>query len=87
MQEPKMTDVVEFFPNERMKEDRFPQSRMKKKSFAAIITDVNKDTVDLAVLTGSGLLDIGRMPHKDDAEGNVSYWDWPKAEEKPKKEK
>jgi hypothetical protein len=65
--------IVEFFPSERTAK-KF--KKQDKKSYAAIVTDVNENSVDLRVFDAHDV-HIERVPHKDDAATGRSFWDWP----------
>lgn len=73
---------VQFFPNATTKQRKFPTSKDGKKEFAGTITDVNEskddkpETVDIAVMGGHGVVDVTKVPHKDDAGEGRSYFDW-----------
>jgi len=73
---------VQYFPNESTKKRKFPTAKDGKKEFAGKITDVNDSedgkpqTVDIAVFGGHGVVDVTKVPHKDDAAEGRSYFDW-----------
>lgn len=77
---PTQCRTVQFFPSPSLKEDQLPGTKKNQKSFAAIINDVNPNSVDLSVMTGTQLdpvVSVKNIAHKDEADSNESYWDWP----------
>jgi hypothetical protein len=71
---------VEFVPNETTRAEKLPNARKDKKTFAAVVYDVNENTVDLNVFCGPDTPYITRVPYVDDAKKNESYWQWPTVE-------
>lgn len=69
--------VVDFFPSDRMKDTKFPQNKQSKKKFAAIIDEVNENSIDVHVFAGRQIVFCGNIPHKSETEEKRSHWDWP----------
>jgi len=68
---------VTFFPSEETRERKLKGVRKGKKSFGAIIVDVNVASVDLAVFTGEDskpVVTVKNVKFKDDAADNENAW-------------
>lgn len=80
--------TVDFFPSLRMKDTKFPQNKQNKKQFAAVIDEVNENSIDVHVYAGKQIVFCSNIPHKSETDENRSHWDWPvfeTAAEKPAK--
>ena len=66
--------IVRFTPSDRTA-DKFKNK--KKKSYSAIVTDVNKDSIDLTVFGVGEIVFASNAKHASEAEEGRSSWDWP----------
>ncbi|MFN3753320.1 hypothetical protein [Flavobacterium sp.] len=66
--------IVTFTPSERTKK-KFKNKQ--KDTYPAIITEVNKDSVDLTVFGVREEVHISNVKNLTKAEEGRSFWDWP----------
>jgi len=74
-QQPREGRLVTFKPSERTRDGKFANKR--KDSYPAIITEVNKDSVDLTVFGVKETIYISNVRHVSETESERSSWEWP----------
>ena len=86
MSDVKVTEgrIVKFTPSERTRDSKFETKN--KKSYPAIVTDVNDDSVDLTVFGVRENVYVSNVKHSSEAEAERSHWDWPTQAPDKKKE-
>jgi hypothetical protein len=73
IKKPTQGRIVEFFPSEKTAKKFKKQG---KKSYAAIVADVNENSVDLRVIDAHDVF-VERVAHKSEAAQGRSNWEWP----------
>jgi hypothetical protein len=73
-QNPSEGRIVTFTPSERTSK-KFKHH--KKRTYPAIITEVNEATIDLTVFGVGETVYVAKVAHASVAEENRSRWDWP----------
>lgn len=71
MPEVKVNDRVLFYPSERTLKSF---KKKKKEFYAAVVTDVNKDTVDLTVFGVGEVVHVANIKHAEHVEAGRSYY-------------
>lgn len=66
--------IVTFTPSERTQQ-KF--KKKQKKSYPAIVTDVNENSLDLTVFGVGEEVHVSNVKNVAEAEENRSSWDWP----------
>lgn len=71
-----LSTPVVFTPS-RGTSEKFKNQNQEKKQYAAIVTEVNDESVDLKVFGVGEDIDVQNVKHASEAEEGHSSWDWP----------
>lgn len=66
--------IVTFIPSEKRRKS-FKNNA--KKSYPAIITEINNESIDLTVFGVREIVFVSNVQHSSDVQANHSSWDWP----------